>query len=123
MPTAAKMRGVTGPETARQQTEAITASPAGGRSQQELFLLFHCLGVVVGLVVHAGTVQDAVDNQQRQFVFVGPGVFGCLVKGDRRADHDVAQQHRDGTSHEVVPHRRSSSIGNDKTSVGPSWCR
>ena len=59
-------------------------------------------------------VQHAVDDEQRQLVVEGAGVLAGLRRGDRRADDDVAEQHRHAGA------SRSVSSGNDSTSVGPS---
>ena len=55
----------------------------------------------VGVVV-AEDVEHAVHDEQGELVVDGAGVRGGLLGGDRRADHDVAQQHRDAAVPDVV---------------------
>lgn len=48
------------------------------------------LGRVVVIVTE--DMQHTVNNEQRQFVVDSAGVLWRLACGDRRTDHDVAQQ-------------------------------
>ena len=64
----------------------------GGEELALTVLHDHPAGIVG--MIHAQQVEDAVHDQQSQFVVVAAGVGGGVRGGHRRADHDVAEQQR-----------------------------